>query len=937
MKHLFKGLIAALVLTYSSSAIMAQQMPPIPKDPDVRIGKLDNGLTYYIRHNELPKNRTDFYIAQKVGSILEEENQRGLAHFLEHMCFGGTKHFPKKQLIGYLESIGVKFGVNLNAYTSIDETVYNISNVPTTRETVVDSCLLILHDWSCDLSLTDEAIDAERGIIHEEWRTRDNAQGRMIKGLCKTFYKSKYAERMPIGLMSVVDNFPYERLRAYYQKWYRPDQQALVIVGDIDVDKVEAKIKKLFSPIKMPKDAPKREYISVADNDKPLIYIGKDKEQQMVGLYLFQKTDIFPMEMRNGMGYMASNYITNMITTMLNSRLAELTQAANTPFVYAQADYANFLISYTKDALALYAGSKEKSIKESLSTLLNELERLRQFGFTASEYLRAKADFLSRLEKNYKERNKTHNETYAKKYVRNFIDKAPAPGAKNRHMIMQQIANNLPVTVINQFLKQVITQKNIALGIFGPDKESVNYPTKEEVNQMIEASHKAKLEPYKDEVSNEPLMKELPKAGKVISEKELPQFGAKEWTLSNGVKVILKKTDFKDDDIRMNALSLGGTSLYGDEDVYNFEGLRDFTRVGGLANFNKIQLEKVLAGKIASVAPQVRTRTEGIAGHCTPKDFETMMQLTYLTFTAPRYDKEKFNIQRDQTIEMLKNMGKNPEKALSDSISKAMYGNVPRNITMSPETLMKIDYDRCMTIFKERFADGNDFTFILVGNLDEVTMKPIIEQYLGALPTLPGREKYKMVDKNLRKGDYFNEFSRKAETAKTTYFALHSNKKKYNLVNQIKASITGQILTMVGLEEIRTKESGTYGVQADCILYSYPKEQARLIIYFDTNPDKKEKLIKLVNEVIADVAHNGPKAEMLDKAKKYLIKKHNENLKTNGYWSNIIYSYLLRDMDMNKDYLKIVNSITAKDVQKFLKPILKHQIEVIMNCTSKTK
>lgn len=937
MKHLFKGLVAALILTCSSSAIMAQQMPPIPKDPDVRIGKLDNGLTYYIRHNELPKNRTDFYIAQKVGSILEEESQRGLAHFLEHMCFGGTKHFPKKTLINYLESIGVKFGTNLNAYTSIDETVYNISNVPTTRETVIDSCLLILHDWSCDLSLTDEAIDAERGIIHEEWRTRNNAQSRMLKGMCQTFYDNKYAERMPIGLMSVVDNFPYERLRAYYHKWYRPDQQGIVIVGDIDVDKVEAKIKKMFGPIAMPKDAAKREYIPVADNKEPLVYIGKDKEQQMVSIYLYQKTDVVPMEQRENMGYLVNDYLTDMVTTMFNSRLSELTQEANTPFVYAQANYGDFLISCTKDALAMYAGSKEKTIKKSLTTLFSELERLRQFGFTTSEYQRAKADYLSSLETNYKERNKTQNQTYAVKYVRHFIDKSPAPSAEVKFQVLKNVANNIPVTAINQALKQVITQNNIAIGIFGPDKEGVNYPTVEEVKKIIADSYKAKLEPYKDEVSNEPLMKELPKAGKVIKEKELPAYGAKEWTLSNGVKVILKKTDFKDDDITMDAISLGGTSLYGDEDVYNFEGLKDFTEIGGLANFNKIQLDKILAGKIASVNPQIGTRTEGISGHCTPKDFETMMQLTYLTFTAPRYDKEKFNTQRDQIIEMLKNMEKNPQKALGDSIRKAMYGNVPRNVTMNAETLMKIDYDRCMKIFKERFADGNDFTFILVGNIDEIKMKPIIEQYLGALPTLPTQEKYKTINKFLRKGDYKNEFSREAETAKTTYFALHANKAKFSLKNKIKASITGQILTMVGLEEIRTKESGTYGVQASCSLYSYPEEEARLIIYFDTNPDKKDKLVQLVNEVVAKVAQDGPKPEMLDKAKKYLLKKHKENIKTNSYWSNTIYSYLLRDMNMNKNYEKIVSSITAKDIQKFLKPILKHQIEVIMNATSKTK
>ena len=475
MKSLIKRLFTALlVLGCAVMASAQQQMPPIPIDPNVRIGKLENGLTYYIRHNELPEKRADFYIAQKVGSILEEENQRGLAHFLEHMCFNGTTHFPGKGIINWLESIGVKFGVNLNAYTSIDETVYNINNVPVIRDGIVDSCLLILHDWANDLTLDPKEIDNERGVIHEEWRTGQGAMMRMYEqALPKAFEGSKYGHRLPIGTIEVIDNFPYQALRDYYEKWYRPDQQGIVVVGDIDVDKVEAKIKEIFSPIQMPANAAERVYEKVPDNKEPIITIAKDKEQPTTMIYLWHKHPATPNEAKGNMGYLVQNYLFSMIEMMLNARLEELRQGANPPFIHAASGDSDFLLAKTTEAFVGMAVSKDDGIPTAISALVREIERARKFGFTASEYARAKADYLRALESAYNERDKMKNNEYVQEYVRHFIDNEPIPGIEMEYTLMNQLAPNIPVEAINSILPQLIKDENIVINIFGPDKDGM--------------------------------------------------------------------------------------------------------------------------------------------------------------------------------------------------------------------------------------------------------------------------------------------------------------------------------------------------------------------------------------------------------------------------------------------------------------------------------
>ena len=929
---------AAMIIFISGMASsFAQQMPPIPTDPNVRVGKLENGLTYYIRHNELPDNQADFYIAQKVGSILEEDNQRGLAHFLEHMCFNGTTNYPGNLLREYLEGIGVKFGANLNAYTSIDETVYNISNVPVTRETVVDSCLLILHDWANDLTLDHEEIDKERKVIHEEWRTRTGAMMRMYEKVFPVMFKdSKYAYRLPIGTMEVVDNFPYQALKDYYEKWYRPDQQGIIVVGDIDVDKVEEKIKKMFSPIEMPENAAERKYFPVPDNDEPIIAVAKDKEQQVPIIYLFHKHEAVPDEMKNNMGYLAMNYMTSMVGNMLNARLEELTQKPEPPFIQAFAEDGIYLLAKTKGAFMGLAVAKEDGILTSTEALMTEIERVRQFGFTASEYARAKADYLRALESAYNERDKMRNAQYVNEYVRHFIDNEPMPGIENEYAIMNQIVPNIPVDAINQMVKQLIGEKNIVLSVFCPEKEGMKYPTEAELKAVIDKVKAAKLEAYVDKVSDEPLMKELPAGGKVVKSEEGP-FGSKVLTLSNGVKVVMKKTDFKADEVRMQAFSTGGTSMFDDKDVVQFKLINQVAGLGGLGNFSNVDLDKVLAGKMASASAYVNSLTEGISASCSPKDMETMLQLTYLRFTAPRMDQDAFTSFIGRNKAALANAEANPNTAFGDSINVALYNRHPRAISIKAETLDKIDYSKVMELYKDRFADASDFTFVMVGNIDEATATPLIEKYLGSLPSTKRNEKFRDVNPDIRKGMYENNFTREMETAKSSVLMVASGKCEYTQKNVVMMSMLGQLLNILYTQTVREEAGGTYGVSCNGQLSKYPEAEGVFQIYFDTDPERRPQMVELINKGISDFIAQGPKAEDLNKVKEYMMKTYQQNQKENSYWMGILNTMLWEGVDMNKGYENTVNGISIEDLKKFAKDFFgqENMIEVSMSAPVK--
>ena len=765
-----KKILSTIMLTMIGAlTMMAQmQMPSIPNDPDVRIGKLDNGLTYYIRHNNWPENRAEFYIAQKVGSIQENDDQRGLAHFLEHMAFNGSKHFKGNELLRWCESIGVKFGTDLNAYTSIDQTVYNISNVPTTREGIVDSCLLILFDWADGLLLEQEEIEKERGVIHEEWRLRTSAQQRMLeRDLPKLYPGSKYGYRMPIGLMEIIDNFERPFLQAYYEKWYRPDNQGIIVVGDVDVDKVEKKIKDMFSTIKLAQNAEKVVKYPVPDNAEPIIVIDKDKEQQYNIVEILMKHEAFPDTLKGTMAYMITDYIKNAALSMLRDRLSEYAEKPESPFLQAFANDGSYLLSNTVDAFELGFLPKDGQSEAAITAILTEARRAAEFGFTPTEYNRFKADYLSNLEKQYSNKDKRFNRQFVNQYVQHFLANEPIPSIDYTFETMKQVVPVIPIEAINTLAKELISQKdsNLVVLSMNNEKEGAVYLTESGVKNAIAAARSAKIEAYIDNVKDEPLMTTLPKAGKIKKETKDNKFGYSELVLSNGVKVVLKKSDLKKDQVILNGEGYGGSALYGEKDFANIKIFDDVIDASGLGNFSHTELTKALAGKIARASLSLGENRQYISGSSTPKDVETMLQLVYLYFTNIAKDQKSYDNLMQTTEVSLKNRLLQPETVFSDSLTATLGNHNPRTAPLKVEDLKNVSYDRILEIAKERTANAAAYEFTIIGNFDESTIRPLIEQYLGSLPAQKKVVKSKDVSTDFT-GKVINSFKQKGETPK---------------------------------------------------------------------------------------------------------------------------------------------------------------------------
>ncbi len=922
-KYLLRGLwMLFLSLCCGVMQLAAQQSPAIPVDPQVRVGKLENGLTYYIRHNELPARRADFYIAQKVGSIQEEPSQRGLAHFLEHICFNGTTHFPGDALKQYLERIGVKFGENLNAYTSIDETVYNINNVPVDVEQAVDSCLLILHDWSHDLLLDPEEIDKERGVINEEWRYRRDASERLYETVMPKIYAgTKYEDCMPIGSMDVVMNFPYQDLRDYYEKWYRPDLQGIIVVGDVDVDEVEAKIQTLFADIPAQPDAAPRVYYPVDDNEAPIAAIATDKEQPYFQFSYLHKMDATPPEQKTNLLYLVKCYITQLISSMLGTRLYELQQVADTPFMGTDCWIDHFELSQTKDAFTGIAFCKEEALEAGIRTMLREVERARRFGFTQGEYDRARADLLRQLESAYNERDKRKNTEYVDEYVRHFLENEPIPGAGNEYNLMQEIAPSVPLESINQYLQESLGEGNEVLVLFAPEKEGLTLPDEAELLQLLSEAKAEELTPYVDQVSDEPLLPETPQGGEIVSDTTDSRFGTTELTLSNGVKVILKPTDFKTDEILMKASSLGGSSILPDSLLVDIHEL-GAVRFGGLGNFSVVDLDKALAGKKVSVNYYISDLLQGMNGNCSPKDFETMMQLTYLRFTAPRRDDEAFASYRNRRIAYLRNQEMDPSTTLGDSIISTVYMNHPRLLRVKADELEQLDYDNILSMYRQLYEDASGFTFIFVGNIDVESMKPLIAAYLGALPSTHSGMTFRDNNQRKRTGECKNIFYKEQETPKASNLVYYYADTPYNLKNTLLGSVLSQILTIVYTEKVREDEGGTYGVGCNSMSVKYPLEQSNLQIFFETAPEKRDKLMEIVYAELGHLVEAGPRQEDLSKVKEFMLKSHAESLKENSYWLNCIDEYCYTGMDKMDGFEALVNGITGEEIRQFAEALL---------------
>lgn len=924
-----KILLLALVL-FSLTA-MAQQNPPQPVDPNVRTGKLANGLTYYIRHNKLPENRADFYIAQKVGSMQEDAGQEGLAHFLEHMAFNGTTNFPDKSMLEYLQNNGIKFGQNINAYTGFDETVYYMSNVPTTNQKLVDSVLLVLHDWSSGIALKEAELDKERGVIREEWRSRGGAQQRLLEKMLPVMFKdSKYANRLPIGSIDVINNFKPEEIRAYYKKWYRPDLQGIIVVGDFDAEKMEAQVKELFGKIPAQENPAERVYFPVPDNKEPLVSIASDPEATRSQLMVFFKHDVLPDEVKLSQAGLVIDYIKAAATAMLNERFAEMAQKPDAPFLGASAEDGNYFVAKTKDAWMVAGVSSEEKIKDAIAAMIRETERVRKFGFTASEYDRVRTNILEDYESAYNNRDKQRNESYSKSYVESFINNLPLPGIEYEYNMMNMIAPEIPVEAINQTIAELIGDDNIAVSISGPEKKGLVYPTEKEIVDLINKVKAEKIEAYVEEVSNEPLISKMPTPGKITKVEKDEAMGATVWTLQNGMKVVLKPTTFKDDEISMSARSVGGYSQYVAKDPINARMMNNVMKLGGVGNFSVTALNKALAGKTASATPGIMLTTQGFGGSSSIKDFETMLQLVYLYFTAPRADDDAFKSFMQRMETQLKNQEADPMIAFVDAATKALYGNNPLAKRIKVEDLAKVDYKRVMEMYKKQFSNPGNFVFTFVGNIDEAKVKPVIEQYLASLPGKAAKADFVKVPMGIEKGKTAETVEREMQTPKATVMIASSGTMERNLKNELSMSILDQVLDIVYTEKVREDEGGTYGVSTRGSISRYPEGQTTLEINYETDPAKYEGLNKIIHRELKNLVDNGLRAEDFNKVKEFMLKQYNESVKENGYWMGVLSTKYFYGEDDHTDYLKTLNAITAKDVQEFAKKLLAQGNEAVV-------
>ncbi len=930
MKKLTLTLIAMLAM---SASMFAQQAMPAPFDQNVRRGKLENGLTYYIRHNEKPAQRANFYIAQKVGSILEEDTQRGLAHFLEHMAFNGLEHFPKKAMLDYMERNGVKFGTNVNAWTSFEQTVYMLNNVPTTNPGLVDTCMLVLHDWSSFISLEDDEIESERGVILEEMRQGQDAQMRIYDKILPEIYpNSPYGVPMPIiGTEEVVAHFDHQHLRNYYHKWYRPDLQGIIIIGDIDVNQIENRLKEMFADIPAPVDPAERVYFPVADNEKPIVSVATDVEETTYNIMVSYKHDIIPFEERDDVQYWIKGYLDDLIATMYNNRMRELTQKADPPFIFGYGYYGTFFISDTKDAWTSYAVAMDKDgIEKAVNALVAENKRMQQYGFTESEFERAKADLMKRIENQYDERDKQETDRYFRPILAHFLTNEPLMGIENEYMLLSQILPNLPVEAINQYAPELIREDNIVITLTAPEKEGEKLPTKEELLAMFEKANKQEVEPYVETVSNEPLIATLPVKGEISSKKHDDTFDATILTLKNGVKVIYKPTTFKDDEILMTAYSFGGYSAMDQSDPYTLQELNELATLGGVGNFSAIDLPKVLAGKKASVHPYISSMTEGIDGNCSVRDLETMLQLTYLYFNSPRSDEEAFQSYINRTKSMVANVESDPNTAFRDNMVFAMYDNHPLAKRMKAEDYDKVDYAKALKLYADRFKDANNFVFTFVGNIDPETFEPLIEQYIGALKTKKNDETWTANCPTLTDKDVNCHYTKAMENPMVTCYMVYNGDMQFNRKNQLTMQALSDVMDIVYTEKIREDEGGTYGVGVQGNLSLRPKETFMFLIGFQTNKEMYEKLMGIAKVELQNVASNGPRPEDLKKVKEFLIKKHSEDLESNRYWMNSIQCKERDGYNPMENYNDLINGITGDDVANMAKAVLKGYLKEVV-------
>ena len=919
----FLTLIVALLFVTSLNA-QTDLSKFAPVDPEIRMGKLENGLTYFIRKNKEPEKRASFYIIQNVGAILENDYQNGLAHFLEHMAFNGTKHFPDKGIISSLEKHGVAFGTNINAYTGFDETVYNLSDVPVDAPGLVDSCILILNDWSHYITLSDKEINLERGVIAEEWRTSKNANRRMIFQVIPVVLKgSKYAERDIIGDINVIKNFAPDTLRNYYHKWYRPDLQAIAIVGDINVDEVEARVKSLLSEIPRAVNPAPRNPVTVPDHKETYFVLAQDKEAPQTSVSVISLEKAVPAKDKN-LNYIREDHVISLMNSMINTRISELLQKENPPFITGSISLGGYY-ARDYDAFTIGATARKNEEAKALEAIYTEAERARRFGFTEGELKRAKATMLSTYLVNYKQKDKIDNDTYISGIENYFLTGEPLTSMDFDYEFLKQVIGGITAEEVSAKYKQVMIDDNRTIVVQGLEGDSIKHLTEQEALDIINKVKNSQLTPYEDKTLNESLITGELKGSKIIKTVPLPQFGAVEWTLGNNAKVIYKRTAYEKDNVLLSAFSFGGISKLSNNLVLPAYLLPAIVPMYGAGDYDNVTLQKMLAGKKAGVTLGLSETVESVSGSSTPKDFETMMQLLYLRFAHPRFDTVAHNAIIQRYASYIGNMAKDPNKIKSDSISLITTGYNPRTPIFTKESVGRITLDDIKKIYTDRFDAADEFTFFIVGNIGIDTVKPMVEKYIGSIPAKGRKETW--IDRKIEqpKGKITKEISLPLTIPKATVFISFAEDMKYNPYNYLGLEVIKGILDLVYTDKVREKEGGTYDVGVSLDEQKRPTQIGEGMITFDCDPARANALKAIIYQQLDSIMIKGPTRENLDKTVNNLLKTREEERMHNAYWLGILSRYYSYGINSNDpaNYENILKSFTVKDIKKIANQMFK--------------
>lgn len=926
----FLSLVFLISVLFVSNAQDQVSNDPLPQDPKVITGELKNGLKYYIRQNQKPEKRVEFRLVINAGSILENEDQRGLAHFVEHMAFNGSKNFTKNDLVSFLEKSGVSFGADLNAYTSFDETVY-MFQMPSDRIGLMDSSFLVLEDWAHNLLFEDEEIDKERGVIHEEWRLGLGAQDRMQKKFLPILLKdSHYAERLPIGKMSVIDSCEYDVLRDFYHDWYRPDLMAIIVVGDIDPVYAEKKIQEHFKKIKGPKKERERLEYDLPDNESPLVAIASDKEATSNLVGVLYKQDKKPL-------ISAADYrhsiLTDLYTMMLNSRFFEIGQKPESPFLYASAYYGEFLAK-SKDAWQTMAVPKENKNEQTLSLLIKENERVKKFGFTEGEFDRQKAELMSMYEKALQEKDKTESNNYVQEYIAHFLFKEAFPGIEYEYDLVKTFLDGVKLEEVNALAEEFVTDNNLVVLLTGPEKEGNVIPEEKDLLKTVAFAKKSRLKPYIDKTFSANLIEEELKGGKIKTTTVNDEYEYTEIQMDNGITVVMKSTDFKNDEILMTSYSEGGTSVVSDSEYFSASLTSAIISQSGVGPFTNVDLTKFLTGKVVQVAPQISSLTQGVSGSSSKKDFETMLQLTYLYFTQPRKDQEAFDAFKSKLINQFKFLLSNPQVVFYDTLYKLATSNDPRTIVIpTEEEINNVSLDKVYDFYKDRFSDAEGFKFFFVGNFNIDSIAPLITKYLGSLPATNRLDKWENVNPEFPDGITKATVFKGTEPKSSVAILLDDNF-EWTRENRIELSVLMKIFEIRLRESMREDQGGVYGVGANLDISKYPEPDFTITINWGCSPENVDTLVNTVFNEMKILQSEGPGQVNLQKAQETMIRDIESNVLQNSYWRAVLKNaYYYNERIYSADELKdLIKNIKLEDIHQAAKNYfdLENYLKVIL-------